>query len=118
MLVRGELGLSPLVSVVVILGVFVIIVLVIRRKWRLAAARREEIKRLLVLASEESARAELEATFGYGTVAKTTTTTTNTVAAAPPSQLQHQCAVCFCPTTKLCKRCKAVRYWYDIILGL
>lgn len=38
----------------------------IRRKWRLSVARKAEIKRLLVLAAEEAARVELEATTGYG----------------------------------------------------
>lgn len=74
---------------------------VVRRKWRIAAARREEIKRLLVLASEEAARAELEATTGYGATVSSYS-----------QPLQYQCAVCFSPTTTRCARCKAVRYWY------
>lgn len=99
MLVRGDLGFSRLVLVVVVL-IFPVIGFVLRRKWRFAAARREEIRRLLVLASEESARAELEATVEYGAAA----------AVSVSQQLHYQCAVCFCPTTKLCARCKAVRY--------
>uniref|UniRef100_A0A5B7AG99 ubiquitinyl hydrolase 1 n=1 Tax=Davidia involucrata TaxID=16924 RepID=A0A5B7AG99_DAVIN len=96
MLLGGDLGFSCLVLVVVFFGP--VIGFVVRRKWRLAVARREEIKRLLVLASEEAARAELEASAGYITSGSTT------------CQLQYQCAVCFCPTTTRCARCKAVRY--------
>ncbi|XP_077212938.1 ubiquitin-specific protease 16 [Tasmannia lanceolata] len=67
----------------------------IRRKWRISAARKEEIRRLVVLASEEAARVELEAAFEYsGTVI---------------SNRQH-CAVCYCPTTTRCAQCKSVRY--------
>ncbi|KAK6938074.1 LOW QUALITY PROTEIN: Peptidase C19, ubiquitin carboxyl-terminal hydrolase [Dillenia turbinata] len=64
MLVVGELGFSTLVLVVCF--IFPVIGFIIRRKWRLAVARKEEIKRLLTLASEEAARAELEALFDYG----------------------------------------------------
>lgn len=69
----------------------------IRRKWRLSIARQAEIKKLMILASEEAARAELEASIGYGSV--------------PVSRNYHQCAVCYCPTITRCARCKAVRYW-------
>ncbi|KAJ4701442.1 Ubiquitin carboxyl-terminal hydrolase [Melia azedarach] len=91
--VTGDLGFSSLVLGVSL--VFPVIAFIIRRKWRLAAARREEIKRLLILASEEDARAEFEASLGYGTVSV---------------QQSYQCAVCFSPTTTRCARCKAVRY--------
>lgn len=77
---------------------------IIRRKWRLAVVRKEEIKRLLVLAAEEAARAELEAAAGYGAGAGSTFT-------VPISTSYHQCAVCYSPTTTRCARCKAVRYW-------
>lgn len=90
MLVPGDLGFSCLVLLSLF---FPVIGLVVRRKWRLAVARSEEIKRLLILASEEAARAELE---------------TSAVSFSP----QFHCAVCFCPTTTRCSRCKAVRYWY------
>lgn len=73
----------------------------IRRKWRLAVTRNEEIKRLLALAAEEAARAELEASAGY-----------SASSAVPISTTYHQCAVCYSPTTTRCSRCKAVRYWY------
>ncbi|KAA8528348.1 hypothetical protein F0562_035703 [Nyssa sinensis] len=96
MLLGGDLGFSCLVLVVVLFGP--VIGFVVRRKWRLAVARSEEIKRLLVLASEEAARAELEAYTGYITPGSNT------------GQLQYQCAVCFCATTTRCARCKAVRY--------
>ncbi|OMO50719.1 Peptidase C19, ubiquitin carboxyl-terminal hydrolase 2, partial [Corchorus capsularis] len=94
MLLAGDLGFSSLVLVVSL--VVPLIGLYIRRKWRLSVARQAEIKRLLILASEEAARAELEASLGYGTVSV--------------SQNYHQCAVCYCPTTTRCARCKAVRY--------
>ncbi|XP_059631261.1 ubiquitin carboxyl-terminal hydrolase 17-like isoform X2 [Cornus florida] len=100
MLVGGDLGFSRLVLVVVVVVFAPVIGFVVRRKWRLAVARREEIKRLLVFASEEAARAEVEDFTRY-------------VAATPVStsgQLQYQCAVCFCPTTTRCAQCKAVRY--------
>ncbi|XP_030454619.2 ubiquitin carboxyl-terminal hydrolase 16-like [Syzygium oleosum] len=67
----------------------------IRRKWRQSVERSREIKRLLVLASEEAARAELEASVGYGAFA------------APRG---YQCAICYSPTTTRCARCKSVRY--------
>ncbi|GFS44028.1 ubiquitin-specific protease 16 [Actinidia rufa] len=97
--VGGDLGFSYLVLVVLFVGP--VVGLVVRRKLRISVARREEVKRLLVLASEEAARAELEATIGYDIQQE--------IISRP---LQNQCAVCFFPTTKLCARCKAVRYWY------
>ncbi|XAR48504.1 Ubiquitinyl hydrolase 1 [Bertholletia excelsa] len=100
MLVGGDLGFSYLVLVVLLLGP--VIGFVLRRKWRLSVARREEIKRLLVLASEETARAELEASTGYSSNAAYTP--------AVSQPLQYQCAVCFSPTTTRCARCKSVRY--------
>ncbi|XP_043712601.1 ubiquitin carboxyl-terminal hydrolase 16-like isoform X2 [Telopea speciosissima] len=98
MLVSRDLGFTDLILV---FFVFVVVPVVglgffVRRKWKLAVARREEIKRLLVLASEEAARAELEAAVEYG--------------AAVSVAREFQCAVCFCPTTTRCSRCKAVRY--------
>ncbi|XWS25369.1 hypothetical protein CRYUN_Cryun27aG0062900 [Craigia yunnanensis] len=94
MLLDGELGFSSVVLVVSF--VLPLIGFFIRWKWRLSVARQAEIKRLLVLASEEAARAELEASVGYGTISI--------------SRNYHQCAVCYCPTTTRCARCKAVRY--------
>lgn len=94
MLVAGVLGFQSLVLVVCL--VVPVIGFVVRRKWRLALARKEEIKRLLILAAEEAARAELEASADYGVVA---------------AVAQNQCAVCYFPTTTRCAQCKAVRYW-------
>uniref|UniRef100_A0A5B7AGH3 ubiquitinyl hydrolase 1 n=1 Tax=Davidia involucrata TaxID=16924 RepID=A0A5B7AGH3_DAVIN len=95
MLLGGDLGFSCLVLV---LFFGPVIGFVVRRKWRRSVARREEIKRLLVLASEEAVRAELEVSTGYSTAGSTSW------------QSPYQCAVCFCPTTTRCARCKAVRY--------
>lgn len=92
MLVPGDLGFS---CMVLVLLSFPVIGFVVRYKWRRAAAKQEEIKRLLVLASEEAARAELEASAGYGTVSISS---------------PYQCAICYSPTTTRCARCKAVRY--------
>ncbi|XP_039059346.1 ubiquitin carboxyl-terminal hydrolase 16-like [Hibiscus syriacus] len=94
MLLVGDLGFSSLVLVVSF--VLPLIGFFVRRKWRLSVARQAEIQRLLILASEETARAELEATVGYGAVSI--------------SWNYHQCAVCYCPATTRCARCKAVRY--------
>ncbi|KAG8632826.1 hypothetical protein MANES_18G059900v8 [Manihot esculenta] len=92
--VTRDLGFSSLVLLLCV--VFPVIAFIIRRKWLLSVARQEEIKRLLILASEEAARAELEATVVYGTVSV--------------SRNGYQCAVCYSPTTTRCARCKAVRY--------
>ncbi|XAR62084.1 Ubiquitinyl hydrolase 1 [Bertholletia excelsa] len=83
--VGKALGFSYLVLLVV-----PVIVLLVRRRWRLSVTRSEEIKRLLVLASEEDARAEIEASTCVAPV--------NSVY----RPLQCQCSVCFCPTTTRC----------------
>lgn len=90
------------ISFLCLVGLFspVVIGYVIRRKCRLAAARKEEIKRLLVLASEEAARAELESSSGYNNIGAVS------ISSSPP----YQCAVCYFPTTTRCAQCKAVRY--------
>ncbi|KAK4571907.1 hypothetical protein RGQ29_030347 [Quercus rubra] len=87
----------------------------IRRKWRLSVARKAEIKRLLVLAAEEAARVELEATTGYGygysySYSHSPAESVATPAPAAPISTNYQCAVCCSPTTTRCARCKAVRY--------
>ncbi|CAH1443347.1 unnamed protein product [Lactuca virosa] len=64
MLVRRDLGFPSLVFLVVVV-VVPVIVLIIRRKLRHSVARSEEIKRLVVSASEELARAEFEARESY-----------------------------------------------------
>ncbi|XP_041021352.1 ubiquitin carboxyl-terminal hydrolase 16-like [Juglans microcarpa x Juglans regia] len=95
------LGFPSLVLVACVLAP--VIGFVIRRKWRLAVARKEEIKRLLVLAAEEAARAELEVSSGYGVGALA-------ACEVPISTSYHECAVCYSPTTTRCARCKVVRY--------
>ena len=98
MLFPGDLAFR--VVAVLIFVVFPAGFFVFRRKWRIAAARRAEINRLLVLASEEAARAEVEASVGYS------------VTYAVP--LARHCAVCYNPTHNRCARCKSVHYWYVI----
>ncbi|XP_027368291.1 ubiquitin carboxyl-terminal hydrolase 17-like isoform X2 [Abrus precatorius] len=95
MRVTIDLGFSSLLLVAVVFCVVPAIAFVLRRKWRSAAARAEEIKRLLVLAEEESARAESEASYQYDAV-------------LVPKE--KRCVVCYCPTTTRCARCKAVHY--------
>lgn len=138
MLVGRDLGFLAGVVVagfVVICGT--VIWCVLSRKWRRSVARREEIKRLLVLASEETARAELEASSGvYGGCGYEPTLEKKVeeelpevpdfkVEVRPPVEvelpapesvpairIQYQCEVCFSPTTTRCKQCKSVHYWY------
>ncbi|KVI06756.1 ubiquitin carboxyl-terminal hydrolase 16-like [Cynara cardunculus var. scolymus] len=136
MLVGRDLGLPNLVVLVVVFLIVPAIGFVIRRKWLHAEARREEIKRLLVLASEEAARAEIEATEGYFYTANTSSSVpapdsawipapdsawvpTPESARIPPTtsvplvsalKPPYQCAVCFSPTSTRCAKCKAVRY--------
>ncbi|OIV96592.1 hypothetical protein TanjilG_28449 [Lupinus angustifolius] len=101
MRVTGDLGFSSLVLVVVVCVVVpAAIGFVIRRKWQFAVVRKEEINRLLILAAEETARAEREASYSYlySTAAVSTTTKIN------------QCAVCYFPATARCAKCKSVRY--------
>jgi len=100
MRVTIDLGFWSLVPVAVVCFVLPAIGFVLRRRCRRAAARAEEIKRLLVLAEEESVRAETEASYHkYGAVS------------VPKDKI---CAVCFCPTTTRCARCKAIHYWYAL----
>ncbi|KAG4920732.1 hypothetical protein JHK84_049576 [Glycine max] len=67
-----------------------------------AATRVEEIRRLLVLAEEESDRAETESEALYYHQY-------DVVLAEPPRN--KVCAVCYSPTTTDCPRCKMVHYW-------
>lgn len=141
MLLGGDLGF--LARVVVAGIVLPIVGFLVRRKWRRSVARREEIKRLLVLASEEIERAEFEADDGYtydgydgyyGSVvgidptdgrpeqkhAEAVVVPAVEVPVQSPAavqlsrRLQYQCEVCRSPTTTRCARCKAVRYWYQL----
>ncbi|KAG5629708.1 hypothetical protein H5410_001425 [Solanum commersonii] len=67
MLVGEDLGfLSSLVVAAFVVVFGPVLGFVVGRKWRHSVARREEIKRLLVLASEEAVRVELQATEEYG----------------------------------------------------
>lgn len=104
-----DLGFPYLVVFLVLVGQ-VVIGLLVRRRWRRSAGRREEIKRLLVMASEEedAARAELEASAGYASNLISAPYASSLISAP----LQYQCAVCFSPTTTRCARCKSIRYWY------
>lgn len=95
MLVPGIVGLHSLLLVFVLVAF-----LLIRRKWRNAVAKKEEIMRLVAMASEEAAMAEVEATSVYDSV-------------LPPRPFQ--CIICYCPTTMRCSQCKAVRYWFVLL---
>ncbi|XP_019156586.1 PREDICTED: ubiquitin carboxyl-terminal hydrolase 16-like isoform X2 [Ipomoea nil] len=131
MLVGGDLVFffrAAAAVFVVLLGP--VVGVVVRRKWRRVVARRDEINRLLVLASEEAAKAELEAAaeytsgfsygYSYGSVleeelpASAPTTVPVLASASSPvqvtRQLPYQCALCFSPASAKCSRCKAVRY--------
>uniref|UniRef100_A0A1D1Y437 ubiquitinyl hydrolase 1 n=1 Tax=Anthurium amnicola TaxID=1678845 RepID=A0A1D1Y437_9ARAE len=101
------LGLPGALQLVLLLFVPVLALLA-RRKWRLAAARREEVRRLVLLAAEEAARAEIEATYEYRN--RLDYEYSPPSAAPPPSTAKPVCAVCHTPTTNRCSRCKAVRY--------
>ncbi|KNA03785.1 hypothetical protein SOVF_205740 [Spinacia oleracea] len=112
MLFPGDLGFR--FAVFFIFGVFPAGFFILRRKWRVAVARQEEINRLLVLASEEAARAELEANFGYNytpyTSSSAYTSSSVPVPVPVPAPAQRLCAVCFTPTPNRCARCKSVNY--------
>ncbi|XP_059456635.1 ubiquitin carboxyl-terminal hydrolase 17 isoform X2 [Corylus avellana] len=90
MLVPGVLGFESIV-----LALVCVVWLVIRHKWKDAAAKKEEIMRLVAIASQETAMAEVEATVEYTFM---------------PVVRRFQCAVCFSPTTRRCSQCKTVRY--------
>ncbi|PIN16971.1 Ubiquitin carboxyl-terminal hydrolase [Handroanthus impetiginosus] len=88
----------------VIITILLIFGFVVRHKWRNAAAKKEEILRLVAVTSEEEAEiAKLQAMDGYSSPPPPP---------APQQQLEkrYYCAVCYCPTTTRCSRCKAVRY--------
>lgn len=112
---HGDLGLSgPAVLVLLLLGPA--FALVVRRRWRLAAARQAEVRRLVRLAAEETARAEMEAMVAYSAAsaaaaAATATATASVATIAKDTSAWPECPVCFSPATARCARCKAVRYW-------
>ncbi|XP_071712014.1 ubiquitin carboxyl-terminal hydrolase 17-like [Rutidosis leptorrhynchoides] len=131
MLIGKDLGLPNLVVLVVMFVIFPVIGFVVRSKWRQAVERAEEVKRLVILASEEAARAEIEANEGYfytinsspsfsqsdsGWIpaAKSGWVPAPVVDPAPAATVlkpsTYQCAVCLSPTSTRCAQCKAVRY--------
>lgn len=130
MLLVLDLGFSSLV-VLVVCAVFPLIGLVLRSKWRRIAARKEEIRRLIIVASEETARAELEASAGYDYSYGYTRDDgysrsdgyaytdgySDGYGTVSPAQ-SNRCAVCHSPTTARCANCKAVWYWYVEFLFL
>ncbi|XP_065016564.1 ubiquitin carboxyl-terminal hydrolase 16-like [Musa acuminata AAA Group] len=113
---HGDLGLSgPAVLVLLLLGPA--FALVVRRRWRLAAARQAEVRRLVRLAAEETARAEMEAMVAYSAASAaaaaataTATSTASVATIAKDTSAWPECPVCFSPATARCARCKAVRY--------
>ncbi|KAJ0786420.1 putative ubiquitinyl hydrolase 1 [Helianthus annuus] len=114
---RRGLGFpSPVVVVAVV--VVVVIVVVFRWKWRQAVVRSEEVRRLLVSASEESSRVEFEAkeecyysgNVNVAPVARVLVSSYGSGRVGLPVKAVYQCAVCFRPTNTRCAKCKAVRY--------
>lgn len=89
MLIPGIIGFQTLFAVFLS-----VIFFWIHHKWRNAVARKEEIKRLVDIVSKESTMVEFDAIYEYKSLPRL-----------------HQCAVCFCPTTTRCSRCKSVHYW-------
>ncbi|KAF6141817.1 hypothetical protein GIB67_031884, partial [Kingdonia uniflora] len=106
MLVPGDLGFQ---SLVLMFFVFFtpIVTFIIHYKWRIATARTQEIVRLVAMVAEEEARIEHEAVVDYY------------VPVSVAVGARHsQCAVCYCPTTTRCSRCKAIRYCLILTLAL
>ncbi|XP_050371388.1 ubiquitin carboxyl-terminal hydrolase 17-like [Argentina anserina] len=83
------------------LGVAAAAFVVIRHKWRNAVAKKEEIMRLVAMASQEAAMAELQTFSAHFAAAAPVPVT---VAGA------FRCAVCYSQTTMRCSKCKSVRY--------
>lgn len=105
-LAAGWFDCSKRKPMLVIIGILLIFGLVVRHKWRNGAAKKEEILRLAAVASEEELNiAKLQAIEEYNSPPH------------PQTQLENQycCAVCRCPTTTRCSRCKAVRYWWVLL---
>ncbi|XP_074579330.1 ubiquitin carboxyl-terminal hydrolase 17-like isoform X2 [Curcuma longa] len=91
---------------VVALVVFLLLLLLARRWWRRAGARRAEVMRLALLAAEEAAQAEEESS----RVALGCRRLFPAAAGGVAGPRLGVCAVCHCPTTTRCSRCKAVKY--------
>ncbi|KAL1569680.1 ubiquitinyl hydrolase 1 [Salvia divinorum] len=91
-----------------IVGILLLFGLVVRHKWRNGAAKKEAILRLVAVTSEEEAQiAKLQAIEQYNSQNVEYTPQPNNT---QQLEAQHFCAVCRCPTTTRCSRCKAVRY--------
>ncbi|CAI8585825.1 unnamed protein product [Vicia faba] len=115
MRVTVDLGFYSLLFVVLVCVVFPVIGLVVRYTWRRSEERAGEIKRLLILAAEESARAEREAAASYHY--DDANSNSYQYVAANSNSYQYvackfvskrsQCVVCFSPTTNRCARCKS-----------
>lgn len=99
----------------VIVAILLLFGLVVRHKWRNGAAKKEAILRLVAAASEEESHiAELQAIEDYNL--QHVEYNSQLKEYKPPHdstqvEAQHYCAVCRCPTTTRCSRCKSVRYW-------
>ncbi|KAI4366535.1 hypothetical protein MLD38_022402 [Melastoma candidum] len=113
MLFPGDLGFSSpaavLLSLVLSSLAIPLFFLLLRRRWEFSVARNEEVRRLLESASEEAARAEIEALRDWWSG-----TAEPTVAGSGPELGSEDgyycCAVCYSPTTTRCSRCKVLRY--------
>lgn len=79
---------------------------VIRWKWNKSVERKKEIMRLVAIAADEAARAELQANAEYQYMYRGF----DSVPVVPPVVRTTDCAVCHSPTTTRCARCKAVKY--------
>ncbi|XP_019185636.1 PREDICTED: ubiquitin carboxyl-terminal hydrolase 17-like isoform X2 [Ipomoea nil] len=89
------LGLPSFVVVVLLIfGLF------IRSICRSATDKEEEITRFVTVAAKEAKHVEPDGSVGYNS---------GSVESLPLKKGQC-CAVCYCPTTTRCSRCKAVRY--------
>ncbi|KAK1287530.1 Ubiquitin carboxyl-terminal hydrolase 16 [Acorus calamus] len=84
-----------------------VLLAVVRRRWTLAARRIEEVRRLLLVASEESERAEMESAHEYRSAVSAAAASATS---ASVFVQEKECAFCGSPATKLCSRCKSVRY--------
>ncbi|KAI7733324.1 hypothetical protein M8C21_021317, partial [Ambrosia artemisiifolia] len=110
---RGLGFISPVVVVVV-----VIVVVVVRWKWRQWVERSEEVRRLLVSASEEASRVEFEARearYYSGGVTPLVTVPVpvqsyGAVKSGSVVKPVYQCAVCFSPTTTRSGKCQIVHW--------
>ncbi|KAJ6815891.1 ubiquitin carboxyl-terminal hydrolase 17-like [Iris pallida] len=113
MFVLFEPGSLLSLGLVLLLGRLV--ALVLRRRWGLAEARREEVARLIRLAAEEAAAAEVESSVAAGGTGRSglsdgTFEPGSRGAAGGGGGGGRRCVVCCSPTTARCAQCKSVRY--------